>query len=138
MHPAIELLMKRMESNPDEFVRGNNKDRMWGSLIERYKEYMTKEDRDALRVKYGEIQMGQLHKEVMAELLREPREQMDLFASVSASNSFSVLSNGGSDVTTGFVWEHLEKYGRAKQEIKQALAEHEQKFGKFTQKEEIL
>lgn len=78
MHPAVELLIKRMESNPEEFTRGI-KSRKWETLIERYQAYMTKEDRNLVRGKYSEIQMKQCHKEIMAELLRSEEKTEDPF-----------------------------------------------------------
>ena len=69
MHIAIELLMKRMESNPDEFVKGNRRHAKWERIIAQYMEYVNPEDKKILNEKYGELQLNQMHKEVMAELL---------------------------------------------------------------------
>ena len=74
MHPAVELLLKRMESNPDEFVTEHRKSRIWDALITRYESFMTKEENAAVKQKYSEIQMSQMHKEIMAELLRTENE----------------------------------------------------------------
>lgn len=74
MHPAVDLLIKRMESNPDEFVEGHKKSRIWDALITRYESFMTKEENAVVKHKYSEIQMGQMHKEIMAELLRTENE----------------------------------------------------------------
>lgn len=69
MHIAIELLLKRMESNPDEFVKGNRRHAKWERIIAKYMEYVNPEDKKILNEKYGELQLNQMHKEVMAELL---------------------------------------------------------------------
>ena len=69
MHIAIERLMKRMESNPDEFVKGNRRHAKWERIIAKYMEYVNPEDKKILNEKYGELQLNQMHKEVMAELL---------------------------------------------------------------------
>lgn len=70
MHPAVELLLKRMESNPDEFVNPHQKNRRWEIIIEKYRGYMTEEDHAAVKKKYSDLQMEQCHKDIMAELLR--------------------------------------------------------------------
>ena len=75
MHIAIELLMKRMESNPDEFVKGNRRHAKWERIITKYMEYVNPEDKKILNEKYGELQLNQMHKEVMAELLYGERDE---------------------------------------------------------------
>jgi len=75
MHIAIELLMKRMESNPDEFVKGNRRHAKWERIIAKYMEYVNPEDKKILNEKYGELQLNQMHKEVMAELLYGERDE---------------------------------------------------------------
>ena len=77
MHPAVELLIKRMESNPDEFVQGHKRHHKWERLIEKYSEFMEKEDRDTLKRKYCVLQMDQMHKSVMAELLYGDEKPVD-------------------------------------------------------------
>jgi hypothetical protein len=69
MHIAIELLLKRMESNPDEFVKGHNRHVKWERIIEKYMEFVNPEDKKILKEKYSTLQLDQMHKEVMAELL---------------------------------------------------------------------
>lgn len=69
MHIAIELLLKRMESNPGEFVKGNRRHAKWERIISKYMEYVNPEDKKILNEKYGELQLNQMHKEIMAELL---------------------------------------------------------------------
>ena len=75
MHIAIELLMKRMETNPDEFVKGNRRHAKWERIITKYMEYVNPEDKKILNEKYGELQLNQMHKEVMAELLYGERDE---------------------------------------------------------------
>lgn len=75
MHIAIELLLKRMESNPSEFVKGNRRHAKWERIIAKYMEYVNPEDKKILNEKYGELQLNQMHKEVMAELLYGEREE---------------------------------------------------------------
>ena len=75
MHIAIELLLKRMESNPGEFVKGNRRHAKWERIIAKYMEYVNPEDKKILNEKYGELQLNQMHKEIMAELLYGERDE---------------------------------------------------------------
>ena len=80
MHPAIELLIKRMESNPDEFVKGNGRHPKWERIIEKYMEFVNPEDKKLLKEKYSALQLNQMHKDIMAELLYgEDRDTEDPF-----------------------------------------------------------
>ena len=78
MHPAVELLAKRMESNPDEFVQGHERHHRWERIIEKYIPHMNDEDKTVIRSKYDTLQLDQMHKEVMVELLygEEPRNEL--------------------------------------------------------------
>jgi len=79
MHPAVELLLKRMESNPTEFAKGNPRARVWDKIITDYDSYMTDEEKQAVRHCYSEIQMDQMHKQIMAELLKSEEKTEDSF-----------------------------------------------------------
>lgn len=69
MHQAIELLLKRMESHPEEFVRSHPRHTRWNAIIHRYDPYMDSSDRDAIQEKYRKIQMDHMLEEIMSELL---------------------------------------------------------------------
>ena len=69
MHQAVELLLKRMESNPKEFTRHDLRHTRWNAIIHRYDPYMDSNDRDAIQEKYRKIQMDSMLEEIMAELL---------------------------------------------------------------------
>jgi uncharacterized protein YlxW (UPF0749 family) len=71
MHQAIELLLKRMESNPEEFAETPNKLGVgkWMRLVDRYRGYFTEEEGKAFQDKLRELRMNELQKEIMAELL---------------------------------------------------------------------
>lgn len=75
MHQAVELILKRMESNPDEFT-GDSKDR-WMRMIKRYEAFFNDEERKAISEKQNAIMMKEFHNEVMGELLygEERRQQ---------------------------------------------------------------
>lgn len=85
MHQAVELILKRMDSNPDEFT-GDSKDR-WMRMIKRYEAFFSDEERKAISEKQNAIMMKEFHNEVMGELLygeerrqqeRETQAQMEI------------------------------------------------------------
>lgn len=83
MHTAVELILKRMESNPGEFLKGHKRHHKWERIMEKYMDFIDLQDKEILKKKYSEIQMEQMHKDVMAELLygEEPKEnEEDPFA----------------------------------------------------------
>lgn len=67
MHQAIELLLKRMESNPEEFVHATKN--RWKHIIKRYEHLFSEEENAVIKTKLREIEFGEFHKELMAELL---------------------------------------------------------------------
>jgi hypothetical protein len=71
MHQAIELLLKRMESNPEEFAESPGKlsGGKWMRLVDQYKGYFTEEEKNLFHEKLRELRMDGFQKELMAELL---------------------------------------------------------------------
>lgn len=67
---AVELLLARMDSNPEEFSGGGR----WERLIARNRAFLPMEDQMALTDKINTLRLETFHKEVMSELLAEPRE----------------------------------------------------------------
>lgn len=67
---AVELLLARMDSNPEEFSEGGR----WERLIARNRAFLPMEDQMALTDKINTLRLETFHKEVMSELLAEPRE----------------------------------------------------------------
>lgn len=67
---AVELLLARMDSNPEEFTDGGR----WERLLIRHRSYLPMEDQMALTDKLNTLRLEVFHKEVMSELLAEPRE----------------------------------------------------------------
>ena len=65
VHPAIELLLARMESNPEEF---HDK---WGELISNYRKNFTEKEKELFFIKERELNMECLHQEIMREILSE-------------------------------------------------------------------
>jgi hypothetical protein len=102
MHQAVELILKRMESNPDEFT-GDSKDR-WMRMIKRYEAFFNDEERKAITEKQNAIMMKEFHKEVMAELLygedrrREEREAQTEMAQMKMQSQ--IMRNAAQNLST--------------------------------------
>jgi len=76
MHPAIELILARMESNPEEFM--STRDR-WGDIITELNKYTTEEERRLVFEKMRSIRLDAVHKQIMQELCApESPKQMSL------------------------------------------------------------
>ena len=69
LHPAVDLLLKRMESNPQEFVGPDAHKYNWEKVFEPFKRYMTSKEKGALNAALGKLYMDQLHQRVMEKLL---------------------------------------------------------------------
>ena len=80
MNKGIEILLARMESNPDEFMGINNK---WVNLMDSYEDHMVEEDRKALYAKYSALHMDKFTEHVMKKLLEEQgdrKAEIDMYA----------------------------------------------------------
>lgn len=69
--PAVKLLLARMHSSPEEFHVGHNKYAAWMRLYDRTDAWGTEAEKTALANALSDIQMGQLHSDVMKLILRE-------------------------------------------------------------------
>lgn len=67
---AVELLLARMDSNPEEFTENGR----WEGLIIKYRSYLPVQDRTAMEDKINYLRLDVFHKDVMKELLVEPSE----------------------------------------------------------------
>jgi hypothetical protein len=67
-HPFLALVLARMASSPEEFVQGANR---WASLIESSKQYLTAEEKKALKSAEREVTLGHLHTQAMKKLLAD-------------------------------------------------------------------
>lgn len=70
MNQGVEILLSRMDSNPEEFLTGNKAGK-WQHLLEKYEEYMTDEERKAVFAKYHALKMSKFTEVVLKELLEE-------------------------------------------------------------------
>jgi hypothetical protein len=78
IHPAVELLIKRMKSNPEEFM-GN----AWNWTLT-YAEHFTEEENNLIKAETRKLRMEQFHAKIMKQLLDPQPQQPDLFAASSA------------------------------------------------------
>lgn len=66
LHPVIELLVKRMESHPDEFSFPHNR---WSVALDQVKMWAEGANLTAFEKALSKVRLDQLHKDVMDELL---------------------------------------------------------------------
>ena len=70
MNPTIEILLKRMESNPDEFTKDNR----WSYIVGDFENYLSEEDKKAYFNGLSKLRLNQFHSRVMEELL-DPKSE---------------------------------------------------------------
>ena len=64
IHPAVQLLVARMKSNPEAYVEGKQI-----HVIDRFRQFLTKHEKEILKAKEREINMSHLHKKLMEQVL---------------------------------------------------------------------
>ena len=89
-HPAVELLLARMKSNPDEFAP---KGYRWNKLVESNAHNFTEEEHVAMNAGRREIAMNAFHVAVMNELLREPGEEKDVIIPTITNGYYTTGAN---------------------------------------------
>lgn len=65
-HPVVDLILARMESNPQEFTLGNG---WWKPKIEEVKQYLSNEEKVAINAGLRKIYLDALHQQIMKRLL---------------------------------------------------------------------
>lgn len=60
-HPAVRLLLKRMETDPEEFANTTR----WEKPLSACRDYCNQDERDALTEKYKLIKLDAIHVEIM-------------------------------------------------------------------------
>ena len=71
MHPAVETILSRMKSHPDEFVNSGK----WTQAIGDYKKWFTKEELDAVNEGLRELRMGQFQERIFKILTDDTLDQ---------------------------------------------------------------
>ena len=69
VHPLVELLLKRMESNPEEFDGTNIHGGRWGPQLGKLAWFMTDKEKKLLLGKIREHIFDTVYQEVLKELL---------------------------------------------------------------------
>jgi hypothetical protein len=64
IHPAVDLLLRRMESNPEEFVT----DAPWAVHYQQYKAHWNAREKHLFSIKMREIRMQAMHEKLMNHL----------------------------------------------------------------------
>lgn len=67
MNKGVEIMLARMDSNPEEFVGADG----WTRIYNDYKKFMSDEEQTAVITKLRELKMNQFEKEVLKKLFRE-------------------------------------------------------------------
>jgi hypothetical protein len=71
MHPALELMLARMESNPEEFVDNGR----WVDIMRELTNFVSEEERKLLFEKQKAIRLDLIHKKIMQELCAPEQQE---------------------------------------------------------------
>ena len=96
MNEGVEILLRRMESNPDEFLAtggGMFSDSKWMRLIDQYEKHLDKGDVEALEAGMRKIQQNKFKETVLGELL-DPKEERDGVSLLNIKHPSATLSAG--------------------------------------------
>lgn len=75
-HDVVKLLVKRMESHPQEFMRGAAEfNARWYDYVEGINVYGNEADKAVLNAKLRDIRMAEIHECVMDELCNGPERR---------------------------------------------------------------
>jgi hypothetical protein len=74
IHPAVELLLARMKSHPEEFPRGGGR---WAGFLENMQELLSEEETSLLKSHMRTIRLDELHEDIMDELLNGPERRAE-------------------------------------------------------------
>lgn len=70
MNDGIKILLARLESHPEEFLRDSDR---WEHLFNHYKKYMAEEDKQAFWDKLCEVRTQEFTERVLRELLADKK-----------------------------------------------------------------
>ena len=75
-HAVVRLLLKRMESHPEEFKsRSEPYYERWATHMEALREYGSEADNAEITAKLRDIRLAEIHEQVMDELLNGPERR---------------------------------------------------------------
>lgn len=93
-HPAVELVISRMESNPKEFTYEGGK---WRHMLEQHTRWMNKEEKEAVNEKLRDINLEHLRLTMMKKILSDVEREVE-------SSSPYTVSNGGTGISIAPSW----------------------------------
>lgn len=67
IHPAVQMLLDRMDRYPDEFIPNAPR---WRHLFEPYKGVWNAREKALFKKKWRDIQLAEMERKICAELLR--------------------------------------------------------------------
>lgn len=73
--PAVQLLLARMKSSPEEFGLGHNKYRAWTDILESVQVHATEAELVALTDALSDIRMEELHHRAMKLILQDKQPE---------------------------------------------------------------
>lgn len=81
LHEAVELLLKRMETHPEEFPTEDGYDLRgrWAKTLRKYSTFLTEAEETAIKDAKRKLCMQRMHEDIMKELLA-PEENNDVDA----------------------------------------------------------
>lgn len=74
IHPAVELLLARMKSHPEEFPRGGGR---WAGFLDNMQELLSEEETSLLKSHMRTIRLDEVHEDIMDELLNGPERRAE-------------------------------------------------------------
>jgi hypothetical protein len=83
--PMLEVLLKRMETHPEEFVDDIDS-RKWGGILERYSDCLTQPERDKIAQGIRNARRQMLNQKIMQRLAGE---EEPTFLPMEAPNNFA-------------------------------------------------
>lgn len=72
-HPAVELILSRMDSNPQEFTYEGGR---WRHTIEQHTRWMTKEEKEVINEKLRTINLDSLRTQMLKKIVSEQSKPM--------------------------------------------------------------
>lgn len=95
MNPTIEILLKRMESNPEEFKYTPHLGRSkWDEMYDKYESILDEEDKQAYSDGKRKLHLDRFHAEVMEELL-DPKSEESLWGDSSLTRLGGATQQAG-------------------------------------------
>lgn len=114
MHHAVEILLARMESHPEEFVQGSRG--QWLHQIDRNKKFFNEEERDAVTAKLRQINLDNMSGELMQEMTKQEEvkpttliapQSMHQILQPQLDKMFQEAYEGWEPVTEEYKWVNL-------------------------------